>query len=230
MNRRSCLTALVVAVVTLIEAQASQAAAVLSVDFGHNPPGTPVQPDFTSVAGATSESSHTEAVGGFTVQVEGDGFFHAGFNAGNVAPAVAPLFEDYYYNNSTDPAVGIKVTITGITPNLPYDVTIWSYDEDNIFSVTPTQWGPAAGSATTGATGIVSDSAGTPYPSSLSEKSTTIRLVSNTNQLAFFGASTGGSGGTRLNGFQLTPVPEPATATIAALGLALVTFRFRQEP
>jgi hypothetical protein len=210
-------------------ASAAIAVPVLSVDFGHLTPGaTPVQADFTGIAGNTSEVSHTETVGAFSVTVEGEGFFHAGFNAGNVDPAVAPLFEDYYYPNSTDPATGIKVTITGVTPNLDYDVTIWSYDEDNIFSVTPTQWGPAAGSTTAGSTGVVSDSGATPYPTTIAEKNTTIRLRSTTNALAFFGASTGGSGGTRLNGFQLNPIPEPATVSLA-LGAAAAAAGVRRR-
>jgi len=226
MTRRITLVALSVVALLLVGVGSAWAAPVLSVDFGHNPPGTPVQAGFTGIAGGTSESSHTEAVGAFSVTVEGNGFFNAGFNAGNVAPAVAPLFEDYAYNNSTDPAVGIKVTVAGVTPNLDYDVTIWSYDEDNIFSVTPTQWGPAAGSTTSGGTGLVSDSSATPYPSSLAEKSTAIRLRSTTNELAFFGASTAGSGGTRLNGFQMSPVPEPAGLLLAGAGvLALAAGR-----
>jgi hypothetical protein len=214
---------------TVLGIGAVHAAPVLSIDFGHNPPGTPVQAGFTGIAGATSEPSHTEAVGAYTVKVEGDGFYQAGFNAGNVASAVAPLLEDYYYSNSTDPAVGVKVTVTGVMPNVPYAVTVWSYDEDNIFSVTPTLWGPASGSSTIGTSGLVADSGGTPYPTTLGEKSATFVLTSSTNELAFFGSSTGGSGGTRLNGFQLATVPEPTTGLLAvgaiAAGLTIVRRR-----
>jgi hypothetical protein len=203
------------------------AAPALLIDFGHDiPPATPAQPGFTAIAGATSESSRTAAVGAFSVTVEGDGFYHAGFNAGNVGASVAPLFEDYYYNNSADPNLGIKVTITGVIPNVDYDVKIWSYDEDNLFSVTPTMWGPAAGSSTVGTSGLVSDSGATPYPTAFDEKSTTIRLQSTTNALSFFGSSTGGSGGTRLNGFQLALVPEPAgLALVSMAALAMVVLR-----
>jgi hypothetical protein len=231
MKRRFMLAALLVAALTALGMGSAMAVPVLSVDFGRVLAApTPVQPGFTGIAGNASEPSHTEAAGAFNVTVEGNGFFNAGFNAGNVDPAVAPLFEDYYYNNATDPAVGIRVAITGVTPNQDYDVTVWSYDEDNIFSVTPTQWGPASGSATTGTTGLVSDSGATPYPTSLAEKSTTIRLRSTTNELAFFGASTGGSGGTRLNGFQLSPVPEPASLMLAGAGaMAMAAVRRRAE-
>jgi hypothetical protein len=202
---------------------------LLSVDFGHDiAPPTPVQPDFIGIAGPTSAASHTAPAGAYSVTIEGNGFFHAGFNAGNVDPAVAALFEDYYYNNATDSATGIKVTIAGVTPNTEYNVKIWSYDEDNIFSVTPTQWGPAAGTATTGTTGLVSDSGATPYPTTLEEKTSLIRLTSTTSDLAFFGSSTGGSGGTRLNGFRLALVPEPTSALLlGGAGLALVAMRRR---
>ncbi len=224
MKRRTCLSVLLVATLAALGTSGVHAAPVLSIDFGHNPPGTPVQPGFTGVAGATSDPSHSEAVGAYTVKVEGDGFYQAGFNAGNVAPAVAPLLEDYYYNNSTDPAVGVKVTVTGVMPNVPYTVTVWSYDEDNIFSVTPTLWGPASGSSTLGTSGLVADSGAAPYPTTLAEKSATFVLTSSTNELAFFGSSTAGSGGTRLNGFQLATVPEPATGlmsmAVAAMSIA----------
>jgi hypothetical protein len=229
MIRRVALSLIIGSTLAACPWAKAKAAPVLSVDFGHDiSPPTPVQPGFVGLAGGATESSRTEVIGAFSVQVEGGGFFHAGFNAGNVGASLAPLFEDYYYNNATDPAVGITVTVTGVTPNAAYDVKLWSYDEDNIFSVTPTQWGPASGSATTGEIGLVSDSSATPYPTTLDEKATTVRLRSTTNQLTFFGASTSGSGGTRLNGFQLTLVPEPSGGALAVVAGIFLPARLRK--
>ena len=229
MIRRFASVAVLAIALVMFGSGAVNAVPLLSVDFGHDiAPPTPVQPGFIGIAGPTSVASHTAPAGAYTITVEGNGFFHAGFNAGNVGPAVAALFEDYYYNNATDSATGIKVTLAGVTPNTEYNVKIWSYDEDNIFSVTPTQWGPAAGTATTGTTGLVSDSGGVPYPTTLEEKTTTIRLTSTTGELAFFGSSTGGSGGTRLNGFRLALVPEPTgILMIGGAGIALAAMRRR---
>lgn len=227
MARRFALVALLAVILAVAGTYSEASAQLLSVDFGRDvPPATPVQSGFTGIAGGSVASSHTDVVGAYSVTVEGGGFFNAGFNAGNVGASVAPLFEDYYYNNATDPGVGIKVTIAGVTPNTEYNLKLWSYDEDNIFSVTPTQWGPAAGSATTGTSGLVSDSGAAPFPTTLDEKTTTLRLTSTTNELAFFGSSTGGGGGTRLNGFRLSLVPEPTGAALgAAVAASLAALR-----
>lgn len=214
MTRRFALVAWLAVILAVAGTRSELAAQVLSVDFGRNTP-TPVQAGFTGISGGSGETSHTEVVGAYTVKVEGQGFFSS---APALDPAVAGLFVDYYYHNDPSPAVGITGTITGVTPNQDYDLKLWSYDGDNVFSVTPVQWGPASGSATTGTTGLVSDSGALPQPTTLNDKTTTIRLRSTTNELTFFGSSTGGGGGTRLNGFQLSVVPEPGGLALACLG------------
>jgi hypothetical protein len=197
---------------------------LLAVDFGRvisgNP--TPVQPGFSGMAGAPVEASRTEPFGAYTVTVQGEGFYSAGFNAGNVDPSVAAFYEDYYYHNSTDFGVGVTLSIAGVTPNTVYDVRLWSYDEDNIFSDTPTLWSPSAN--TSGTSGSITNRA-TPYPTDLSFNQTTIRVQSTTSTLDIFGTTTGGGGGTRLNGFELTRIPEPSCLLLTTLaGLVTATF------
>ncbi len=202
------------------------AAPLLAIDFGRVIAGgpTPVQPGFSGMAGAPVEALRTEPFGPFTVTVQGEGFYSAGFNAGNVDPTVAALYEDYYYHNSTANGVGVTISIAGVTPNTGYDVTLWSYDEDNIFSATPTTWGPMG--STTGTSGSITNFA-TPFPTDLSFNRTTIRVQSTTSTLDIFGTTTGGSGGTRLNGFELNVVPEPAAAMLLAIGALVAAGRRR---
>ena len=76
------------------------------------------------------------------------------------------------------------------------------------------------GSNTTGTSGSITNFA-LPAPTTLAEYSTTIRISSTTTTLDIFGTTTGGGGGTRLNGFELNPVPEPGTMFLAGIGLAM---------
>jgi PEP-CTERM motif-containing protein len=200
----------------------SYSAPLLAVDFGLTT--TPVQAGFTGMTGGVVMGSKTDVIGPYTVTVQGEGFYTAGFNANNVDPSVAALYEDYYYHNSTTNGVGITLSIAAVTPNTPYNLTIWTYDEDNIFTDTPTAWGPAGGSNTSGTSGSILNRA-TPYPTNLSFNRTTIQVQSTTSTLDIFGTTTGGSGGTRLNGFQLDAVPEPGTTVLLLLGALLVAGR-----
>jgi hypothetical protein len=73
MKRRALLVAVSAAVLALGSMKPAVAVPVLSVDLGHlTPAATPVQPGFTGIAGPSSEASHTEAVGAFSVTVEGE--------------------------------------------------------------------------------------------------------------------------------------------------------------
>ena len=221
MKKSKCCIAACVSILSLAAATESYGA-LLAVDFGLA--STPVQSGFTGMSGNVSMASKTDVIGAYSVMVQGEGFYAAGFNAGHVDPSVAALYEDYYYHNSATNGVGITLSIAGVTPNTDYDVTLWSYDEDNIFSPTPTTWGPAG--STTGTSGSMQNFAD-PYPTDLSFHRATIRVHSTTSTLDVFGTTTGGSGGTRLNGFELSAVPEPCAAILLAIGTAIAPSRRR---
>jgi hypothetical protein len=214
------LVAAVAAAATLAPRADVSAAPLLVVDFGRVISGSPtaVQPGFSGMAGAPVEGTRTENFGIYTVTVTGEGFYSS---PTTIDPSVAALYQDYYYHNSTTNGVGVTLSIGGVTANTDYDLTLWSYDGDQIFSATPTAWGPLSGSNTTGTSGSIVNFA-IPTPTSLAEYATTIRVKSTTTTLDIFGTTTGGSGGTRINGFELNPVPEPSTMILAGLGVAMV--------
>jgi hypothetical protein len=180
----------------------SGATDLLSLDFGRpETPVSPVQATYAGISGDVSATNVSQQVGAFTVSLQGQGFYQTtSANADLVDPGVRDFFRDYYYNNAIDPGVGITLSIAGVTPNKDYDLKLWSYDADN-FSATPTTWIPQG--ATTGATGNVTNQQD-PYPTSIDQYSTTLRVRSSTSTLTILGSTTGGTGGTRLNGFELT--------------------------
>jgi hypothetical protein len=172
---------------------------LLKVDFGVSGDASPVQPGFIGVAGEVVQTSHFEAIGPYTLSLDGGGFFATGGNSNNIAAGVRNLYRDYYYNNSTVPGDGVILGLGGFTANTQYNVTLWSYDADLVapFGVsTPTTWDPIGD--TTGTSGTATNF-GTPYPTTLSDNSTTIQVTSSTGTLEIFGTTIDGNGGTRLN-------------------------------
>lgn len=194
---------------------------LLAVDFSQQTLASPVHPGFVGGMGTTSQAGYSQGVGPYTVSLAGQGFFSSGDARANLLdPSIRGFYRDYYYNNSTTQGVGVTLTIEGVAPNTDYDLTLWSFDVDNTFSETPTTWTPTG--TTTGTSGTVVNHQ-TPLPEMLHDpdNSTTIRVRSTTNTLTIFGTTTGGSGGTRLNGIELNVVPEPSTAIVSAIGLVL---------
>lgn len=179
----------------------SGATDLLSLDFGRtNPAVSPIQAGHVGIFGEVGAASFTQTVGAYAITLQGQGFFQTtSGNADLIGAEVRDFFRDYYYNNAVDPGVGVTLKIAGVTPNTDYDLTLWSYDADN-FSPTPTIWEPQG--TTTGSTGNVTNQQD-PYPTTPPEFSTTIRVRSTTSTLEIKGSTTGGTGGTRLNGFEL---------------------------
>jgi hypothetical protein len=191
----------------LFVAKSSPAAPLLAMDFGRVIPEviSPLQPGFTAMYGSSTQATATATFGTLTVDLAGQGFFTTS-QAARVAaldPSIREFYRDYYYNNSTTPGVGVTLAITGVTPNVPYNLTLWSFDANGSTTVpTPTTWNPKSGSNTTGGSATI-DNIRNPLPLTLSDKSATIQVTSTTNTLEIFGTTSGppGNGGTRLNGF-----------------------------
>jgi hypothetical protein len=141
-----------------------------------------------------------EQIGPYTVNLQGDGFYSTGSSSAAIAAGVRNLYRDYYYNNSPVNGEGIVLSLGGFEADKQYDVTLWSYDADQIFTPTPTLWSPFG--TTSGNPGSITNFA-TPYPTTLSDRSTTLQLTSSSGTLDIFGTSTGGGGGTRLNAVQV---------------------------
>lgn len=179
----------------------SGATDLLSLDFGRTDAAvSPVQTGHVGVFSDVGAANFTQTVGAYAITLQGQGFFQTtSANADLIDAGVRDYYRDYYYNNAIDPGIGVTLKIDGVTPNKDYDLTLWSYDADN-FSPTPTIWEPQG--STTGPVGNVTNQQD-PYPTATTEYSTTIRVRSTTNTLEIKGSTTGGTGGTRLNGFEL---------------------------
>jgi hypothetical protein len=190
---------------------------LLSLDFGRSSqPASPVQATYTGMSGEVAQTSASQQIGNFVVTVEGEGFFNTtSTNLDDVDPSVRDFYRDYYYNNATASDVGIDLTIDGVEPNTEYELRLWSYDADN-FSPTPTIWEPDGN--TTGQTGNVTN-VREPFPTSLTDGSTVIRVSSTTTSLQLKGSTLEGTGGTRLNGFELSLAPEVGDADYNGDGL-----------
>src|SRR5262249_8981775 len=105
-----------------------------------------------------------------------------------------------------DDGSGLNLSIQGVTPNTVYRLKLWSYNAENAFYATPTQFGPRPESNTSGTSGAIVQFAA-PLPTTLDDYSTTILVSSTTNTLDIHAASTANYGGTRMNGFELSAVP-----------------------
>ena len=217
----------------LAELRTASAVSLLKADFGHWD-GDTLQPGFSLLAGDEIQATASGTFGSYTVDLTGEGFYK-GDNSHLLGPTVRPLYRDYYYNNSTANGEGITLAIGGITPNVEYDLKLWSYDVDNV-SPTPTVW--IASGSSSGATGVITN-VRVPIPTTLNDNSTTMHLTSTSDILDVFGTTTEGNGGTRLNAFQLVgpgnetllsvdfgrpPSPPPPPVQPGFVGVTGLTF------
>jgi hypothetical protein len=249
MKKIGTLVALAVVSATSALSSTAMAAPLLAVDFGRNlgnDPGTPsfVQAGFNGVAGNfplgpnSPPPSLAAVVGAFTVTVTGDpyqgsdysrvGFEDTAAAASGIDPSIRNLYQDAMINNlDLDDGSGLNLSIQGITPNTLYSLKFWSYNAENTIYATPTSFGPRAGSNTSGTSGSIVQFA-SPLPTMLDDYSTTILVSSTTNTLDIHAASTANYGGTRMNGFELSVVPEPCTLALAVVGCIWAAARCRR--
>ena len=156
------------------------------------------------------------------------GFEDTAAAAAGIDPSIRNLFEDAIINNlDTNVGRGLNLSIQGVTPNTQYLLKLWSYNAENAFYPTPTEFGPRAGSNTSGTSGSVTQFA-TPLPTSLDDYSTTIMVSSTTDTLDIHAVSTENYGGTRMNGFELSAVPEPSAILLGAMGLVIAAAGYRR--
>ena len=97
------------------------------------------------------------------------------------------MYSDYYYNNSTTNGDGVTLSISGLTPNTPYNLRVWSYDVDSLVdSSTPTQWSPF--NNTTGPSGTIQNIRNS-VPTELldPDNSVVLPVISTTGTIEVFG-------------------------------------------
>lgn len=195
---------------------------LLAVDFGGPLVNNFVQPGFQAMQG-TNDLLTSATFGAYTVQLSANnarppgtnatnrGFFSKlpgfGGRIDNTPAAHRFLYSDFFFNRSTVNGEGIDLQITGLTPNVPYTLSLASFDADasnTPANFTAVNWGPKAGSNTTGSTNTV-NMLREPVPASLWDPahSTSITVSTSTGILDIFGTTSAGSRGSVLNGFKL---------------------------
>jgi hypothetical protein len=208
------IIAVVLAFVTLYQPVSAQ---LLKLDFGRQIAGSPAvtQPGFMAWEGGVSDATPpTATFGPYMVNVAavgaGGGFFNAtDAQSTKIDTSVRDLYRDYFYNNSTVNGNGVTLQIQGLTPDVPYNLTLWSYDANAPNGTTGTvqTWVPFG--ASTGPEGRITNKQ-LPAPTELNDpdNSVTIPVVTTTGTIDIFGTSnpidaTAGLGGVRLNAFRI---------------------------
>jgi hypothetical protein len=190
---------------------------LLKLDFGRQIAGVDAvtQAGFMGMEGGVNDATPPAVTfGAYTVNVAavgaGGGFFNAtDAQSTKIDSSVRALYRDYFYNNSTVNGNGVTLQVLGLTPNVPYNLTLWSYDANAPSGAVGTvqTWQPYLD--TTGPEGRITNKQ-LPAPSELndSDNSVTIQVTTTSGVLDVFGTSnpldaTFGTGGTRLNAFRI---------------------------
>ena len=187
----------------------SYGAALLSVDFG----SSPAQSGFTAVS-----TSDPTTIGAFTIEAIGK-FYTRGETSFD-------LYDDFFYENNTS-SITVILSGTGIAANTDYSLKFWSFDAlSEGTSTVPQEMSFTGISGSSGSAGpIVFDNDSN--PTTLDEFSTTGTFTSDgTGSLTI--EITDPVQDLRLNGLELSAVPEPSAAMLIGLaGFALVLRRRR---
>jgi hypothetical protein len=191
---------------------------LLAVDFGGQLANSELQPGFQGMWG-TNDHPNLATFGSYTVQLSANnarppgtaatnrGFFTKlpGGRIDNTDASIRDFYRDFFFNRSTVNGEGIDLKISGLTPNVPYTLTLTGFDADASNTVATTQnWSPKAGTDTTGTSNSF-NMLREPVPTSLWDPAyaTSIQVQTSTGVLDVFGTTSAGSRGAVLNGFKL---------------------------
>jgi len=203
----------------LLDGAVTKAAPLLAVDFGGQLAHSELQPGFQGMWG-TNDPTSIATFGPYTVELSANnerppgtaatnrGFFTklAGGRIDSTDASIRDFYRDFFFNRSTVNGEGIDLKVSGLTPNVPYTLTLTSFDADASNAVaTKTDWGPKAGSDTTGTSSFI-NMLREPVPTTLWDPlyTTSIQVSTSTGVLDVFGTTSAGSRGAVLNGFKLS--------------------------
>ena len=137
MSRYYSATATILVAFTALNQPAS-AQSLLKLDFGRQTAAilAETQSGFMSMEGTTTDPTPASVMfGAYTVNVAAvgvatsAGFFNSAETAAaKIDASVRPLYRDYFYNNNTVNGNGVTLQVMGLTPDVPYNLTLWSYD------------------------------------------------------------------------------------------------------
>jgi len=187
-----------------LAAAMASAAPMLRVDFNANIAQN--ESGFLSF-----ETVPTETYGSVTVassDSQGNPYDRGGVTDNPPGFTYGELYRDFIYHNTSP----FNMTIAGLIPSETYDIALFSYDDGlGAVSVTTT-FTPTGG--TLGSNAVVTYFSGSD-PVTDYEYSDTQRWVSDgSGQLTFTISATNA---VRMNGFEMTYIPEPAAGILTAL-------------
>ncbi|MFA7343358.1 MAG: PEP-CTERM sorting domain-containing protein [Terrimicrobiaceae bacterium] len=228
----------------------SQAAPLLSVDFNADN-NINTQAGFQGFAlaqGGGSGGVYTNTYGNFTVNVAGDDSVDANgvLNSTGSGPdgvlsrdkgvlgsgfTYSNLYRDFAFGGNTGAdSFAFQIYGPGLSANTAYNVTFYAYDNDNSGTSTFTnRTGLNTGDAGT-TLGTITWTGGSTFNSSTPESifSLTSTVTSDANGRLTFGVGASGVKG-KINGFEISAVPEPGTWALLAFSLtAVIVLRRRQ--
>ena len=204
-----------------IKTTMSLAAAMGAIAMTTSANATILSVDFDDTAGTQAGFiSGTTTAAGPTVSISGAvGIYTRGNAVDGVDPGFtyASLYNDWLYGTTVD------FSISGLDANTAYEITWYSYD--GYWAGGSTTFEAKDGSDTSGDTieSLTITAAGTPTANDDMAYTGTWTSTTGTLDLT---VSTAGASEVRVNGFEISAVPEPSTTALLGLGgLALILRR-----